>query len=250
MGDVPLNEQVKAALQQIINERDYLRKELALAKQSILELEFQNIELYRMLTNAHKQLYLHDPTRISTVSSPKSWIGTWQTSPEEFPALTGVENTWRNGHLQRALSQMPQMLERKDFGHRHRVNARLLYSALIQTSGGNYHAALHYAEEGLRIASEFKLHELAGKAQFHRGLCYLYLSEPAKAKWCFILASHLQDHAQTIEECQTKTENQIHGLPLSDPKRSIGTDFKFFCHSETDKYVYQEASVYKNVVYA
>ena len=70
----------------------------------------------------------------------------------------------------------------------------------------------------------------SSKAQFHRGLCYSYLCEPAKAKWCFVLASHLEDHEQTIRECQQIAERQVNDLPMGDPKKSVTSDFKFFCH--------------------
>lgn len=241
--------EVKAALHQLINERDHFRKELAIALQAIDELQFQIIEFDRLLANAHRQLYIHDPRRASRSALPKNWIGVWQSSPQEFPALVCVEDAWRNGHLQSALNQMPTMLERSDFGHQHRVNARLLYSAMISSSGANFPIALQYAEEALQLASKYRLHELAGKAQFHRGLCYFYLSEPAKAKWCFILASHLKDHAETIQDCQLRAEQQVNALPMGDPKRSISSDFKFFCHYETDDFVSQ-AFQKSNPIYA
>ncbi|KAK4693185.1 hypothetical protein P7C71_g4163, partial [Lecanoromycetidae sp. Uapishka_2] len=163
-------EDLKAHVIQIIKERDELRTELAHAKIAIVELENQNIELDRLLGNAHTQLYANESSRSSHPVPKASWIGTWKRlDSQSFPALVPVEMAWCNGSLQHALNLMPTMLERTDFGHRHRINARLLYSALIQSSGGNLQIALQYAEEALQIASELRLHELAGKAQFHRG---------------------------------------------------------------------------------
>lgn len=244
-------EEFKAQLVQIIKERDEIRTELSHAKTAIVELENQNIELDRLLANAHTRLYANDSTRWSNPVPKASWIGTWKrSSPLLYPALVPVEMEWCNGNLQHALNLMPTMLERADFGHRHRTNARLLYSALIQSSGKNFHVALKYAEEALQIASELRLHELAGKAQFHRGMCYLYLCEYANAKWSFILASHLDDHAQTIVESKEKAEKFLRELPEGDPKRSITKDFRFFCHSEYDKFIYDESAVQSRIVYA
>ena len=162
MATLVKTQEVKAALQRIIHERNHFQKELAIAKEAINELQFQIIEFNRLLANAHKQLYIHDPKRLSRSILPKTWIGTWQSSPQEYPALTSVEETWRNGHLQTALNQMPGMLDREDFGNHHRINARLLYSAMISSSGANLPIALHYAEEALQLASTYRLHELAG----------------------------------------------------------------------------------------
>lgn len=244
-------EEFKTQLVQIIKERDELRTELAHAKTAIIELENQNIELDRLLANAHSQLYENDSTRSSDPIPKAQWIGTWlRLSPAMYPALAPIETIWRNGNLQHALKLMPTMLERNDFGHSHRINARLLYSALIQSSGGNFHIALQYAEEALQIASELRLHELTGKAQFHRGICYMYLCMYANARWSFILASHLEDHAQTIVEFKQKAEKFLAEVPKRDPKRSITSDFRFFFHSEHDKFVYDASSVQSRLVYA
>ncbi len=240
-------QQVKAALQQIIDERDHYEKELSIAEQAIQEFQFQIIEYDRLLADAHRQLSIHDPKRTSKISLPKHWIGTWQSSPEEFEALVCVEDAWLKGNLQAALNLMPGMLERIDLGHRHRVNAMLLYSAMISSSGANLMIALRYTEEALTLATRHRLHELAGKAQFHRGLCYFYLGEPAKAKWCFILASHLEDHVETVRDCQARVEEQLEALPIDDPKRSISSDFRFFCHSDTGIFAGQSFATNKPI---
>lgn len=242
---------IKGQVVQIIKERDELRTELAHAKTTIVELENQNIELDRLLSNAHTELYANDSTRSSDPVPKASWIGTWKrSSPVDYPALVPVEMAWSNGNLQHALNLMPTMLERTDFGHHHRINARLLYSALIQSSGRNFQIALKYAEEALQIASELRLHELASKAQFHRGICYLYLCEYSNAFWSLTLASHLDDHAKTIVESKQKAQKFLMEMPKEDPRRSITSDFRFFCHSECDKFIYDESAIESRVVYA
>ena len=241
-------EEVKGDLRKIVKERDEMRKErdeihleLLYAKTALVELENHNLELDRMLTIAHSQLSEYVPKHSST-STQVSFIGFWLSSPEEYPGLLSVENTWRNGHLQQALSQMPTLIDRKDFGVRHQINARLLLSSIIQSSSHNFQVALQWAEEALRMASEEqRLRDLAGKAQFHRGLCYYYLGEYANARWCLILASHLEDHEQWILDFQQKVEQYLEDLPERDAKRSVSPGFKFFCHPKLDNFVYSDS---------
>lgn len=224
MEILPNSQEILAALKSIVSERDALRHELSVAKQTITELELQNTEFDRLLTIAHKQFYTLDPPRGPVSPLRKSWIGTWLTSPLDHPSLSPVEEAWRSGRLQQALTMMPALLAREDLGEYHHVNCRLLYSALIQSSGSDFSIALQYAEEALQIATHQKLHQLVGKAHFHRGLCYLYIGEPAKAKWCFILSSHLDYHEDIIEECRLSAEKEVDALPAEDPKRS--TNFR------------------------
>ena len=241
-------EEIKSDLCKIIrerdelrNERDEIRKELLYAKTAVVELENQNLELDRMLKIAQTQLSEHVPKR-SSIPAPKVSIGTWLSSPDEYPGLWPVENMWRNGHLQQALSQMPTLIEREDFGVCHQINARLLLSSMIQSSSHNYQDALRWAEEALRMASqEQQLLDLAGKAQFHRGICYYYLGEYANAKWCLTLVSYLEDHEQWVLDFQDKIEQYLKDLPEGDSKRSVSVGFKFFCHPKLDNFVYSDS---------
>ena len=242
------SEEATRDLHEIVRERDELRKErneirieLRCAKTAVVELENQNLELDRMLRIAHSQLSEHVPKRSSN-PAPKIVIGSWLASPEEYPGLRGAEDMWRNGHLQQALSQMPTIIEREDFGVRHQINARLLLSAIIQSSSHNLQTALQWAEEALRMASqEQRLLDLSGKAQFHRGLCYYYLGEYANAKWCLSLASHLEGHEQWVLDFQQKVDQYLQDLPEGDPKRFVSAGFKFFCHPKLDVFVYSDS---------
>ena len=152
---------VKAALQQIIIERDFFRKEALIANQVIGELGSEIIKFDKLLADALRQLHCYGPEAPSKRPLPKNWIGTWQSSPHEYPSLVSAEQTWRNGNLQAALNQMPGTLDRKDFDLKHRVNVRLLYAAMISSSGANLDTALLYAEEALQLASTYHLYELA-----------------------------------------------------------------------------------------
>ncbi len=246
MEEVPNSQEILAALQSIVSERDALRNELSIAKQTITELELQNTQFDRLLTKAHRHFYTPDPDRGPVSPPPKTWIGTWLSSPLDYPALLPVEEAWRNGHLQQALILMPALLAREDLDEYHHVNCRLLYSALIQSNGSDFSMALQYAEEALQIATDHKLHQLVGKAHFHRGLCYLYMGEPAKAKWCFVLSSHLDYHEKIIEECRLAAEKEVDALPEDDPKRS--TNFRL--RLEGAKGVCSNPAAMENIVYA
>ena len=222
-------------------ERDEVRIELLHAKAAVVELEKQNLELDHMLKIAHSQLSEYVPKRTST-PAPKIPIGSWLSSPDDYPGLCSAEDMWRNGHLQQALSQMPALIERKDFGVRHQINARLLLSAMIQSSSHDFQLALKWAEEALRMASEEQqLLDLAGKAQFHRGLCYYYLGEYAHASWCLSLASHLEGHEQWVLDFQQKVEQYLKAFPERDAKRSVSAGFKFFGHPKLDNFVYSDS---------
>jgi len=218
------SQEILAALRCIVTERDALRNELAIAKQTITELELQNTEFDRLLTKAHRHFYTPSAEKGSVFPPSRRWIGTWLSSPLAHPTLLPVEEAWQNGHLQQALNMMPAMLACEDLGPHHHVNCRILYSALIQSSGSNFSIALQYADEALRIATDQKLHQLVGKAHFHRGLCYLFMGEPAKAKWCFVLSSHLDYHERIVEECKVVAEKEVDALAGDDPKRS--TNFR------------------------
>lgn len=222
-------------LKPIISERECLRRELNLSKQAIKEYELQIIELHRLLTKTQRQLSVENPTRQSTGALCRAFLGTWRVSPSEYPALIPVETAWAHGHLQQALSQMPALLQREDLGHRHRINARLLYSAILHDSARDIETALKYAEEALQLALDHRLYELVGKAHFHRGLCHYLLSEPANAKWCLILASRLEGHEDIIEEIRAKLEELLNALPKNDPKRSVSAKLNFFGCSGTDR---------------
>lgn len=176
------NSEMKASLLQIINERNQLRVELMHAKSAIIELENQNLEYDRLLSGALSHLQAYEPKPTVTATPKTSWIGTWQCS-SDYPQLAPIEKAWANGWLQKALNQIPAMLDREDLGPHHLINSRLLYSALLQSTGANLQQALANAEEAVTMAVDLRLQELAAKGQFHRALCYHYLGEFANARW-------------------------------------------------------------------
>lgn len=227
------NAEMKENLLQIINERDQLRVELMHAKSAIIELENQTLEYDCLLSSALSQLQACKAKPPVTVAPRTSWIGTWQCS-SDCPQLAQIETDWANGWLQKALSQMPAMLDRDDLGPHHVINSRLLYSALLQSTGENLQPALANAEEAVTMAVDLGLQDLAAKGQFHRGLCYHYLGHFANARWCFVLASSTDE---SIKDCRQKAEEYLRELPEGHPQRSVSVDFKFYCDSKADQFV-------------
>ena len=218
----------------ILKERQQLREQLELANVAICELENQNILLDRLLTKACT-IERIKRTKPTTKSLLKTYIGPWECSSSEYPALLAVENLFRNGKRQKALNSMPRLLARKDLDDRTRVNAKLLYAALIQSTGRNIRQALMLAEGALASASELQIHDLAGKANYWRGLCHLCLEEWANAKWCFILASNLHGHTEQVEAGRTTVEREL--LHLPEDQRKVTADFQFFCSLAMEDFI-------------
>ena len=233
MATAITSSEVKTDLLQIINERNQLKVELMHAKSVIVELEKQNLEYDRLLSSALRQLEACNPKPTMTIAPKTSWIGTWQCS-SNYPQLAPIEKAWSNGSLQKALSQMPAMLDREDLGPHHTINSKLLFSALLQSTGHNLQQALVNAEEAVTMAVDLGLQELAAKGHFHRALCYNHLGEFANARWCFVLASPTD---QCTKECRRKIEQSLRELPEGHPQRSVSADFKFYCDSQVDKLV-------------
>lgn len=227
------NAKMREHLLQIINERDQLRVELRHAKSAIIELEGQTLEYDRLLSNALSQLQACQSKPIPTVAPKPSWIGTWQCSLHT-PRLALIETAWANGWLQKALSQMPAMVDRNDLGPHHFINSRLLYSALLQSTGGDLRQALANAEEAITMAVDLGLQDLAAKGQFQRGLCYHYLGHFANARWCFVLASPIDENTK---DCRQEAEDNLQELPEGHPQRSVSADFKFYCDVKIDDFI-------------
>ena len=234
MGAIVIDDEIRQLLRGIIRERDQLKSDLKLAKAAIIEMENQNLELDRLLSNAHASIQKAFSEPVLR-NPPTSWIGMWECSPAEYPTMAPIEDLFRTGQKQRALNWMPSFLRRKDLDNRHRANGRLLYAALLQSTGSNLRTALLYAEEALQISYDVRLHDLAGKANFWRGLCHLSMDEFANAKWCFTLASHLSGYSALIEECGAIVEKQLALIP--EKNRAVTPNFKYFCSASMEEFV-------------
>ena len=234
MGASECDEEIRTLLHGIIEERDRLRVEWQLSRAAIVELENQNIELSRLLSITHDSFRAADP-KPAYAAPNASFIGLWECLPAEYPSLVPMEDLFRTGQKQRALNAASSLLGRRDLDDRHRANGRLLYAAILQSTGSNLRTALAYAEEALQISYEVGFHQLVGKANFWRGLCHLSLDEFANAKWCLTLASHLAGHTALTEDCRSIVEQQLERLPGK--QRVVTSDFKFFCSAAMEDFV-------------
>ena len=215
-------------LTQIINDRDRMKTELSYAESTIVELDAQNRELHRLLKSAQDALRSSDdkePTQIHPrdldLSHKAEWIGgVWLSCVNMTPQLAEAEAIWKGGKPQQALALLTSLLREERLKSAHRINAVLLYSAILRCNG-DFTGALHHAEEGLSLATQTDQRQLAGKAQFHRGLCYLYLENFADARWSFVLASYTEGHAAIIQEYLTMAERELSKVAAGDPRATF-----------------------------
>ena len=188
---------------------------------AILELETHNRELDILLSKTQAALRSALQVRGPQIPLKTSWIGgTWLSCPTATPLLTPVESAWQQGQAQKALASLTQILHQQDVTHSQRINAELLFSAILRSSG-DVRQALSHTETSLSLAKETQQYDLVGKAQFHRGLCYLYENRYADARWCFVLASHTPGHQELVAINLEMTEQRLLELPSDDPRRSL-----------------------------
>ena len=135
----------------------------------------------------------------STRSTGTDWIGgNWLIIPANNYLLGPTEAAWKQGKTQEALNLLTAVLKRDDLDPAEEIEVNLLLAAIIRSSG-HPKRALEFVEKALRLSDEFGLVEVVGKIQYHRGLCFLYLSNYTDASWCFVLASSTEGHAQQVE---------------------------------------------------
>ena len=212
-------------LTQIISDRDRLQVELKYAESTIVELDAQNRELHRLLKSAQDALRSSDdktPTQIHPrdldLSHRAEWIGgVWLSCANTTPQLGEAEAAWKGGKPQQALAMLTSILREGGLKPGHRINVLLLSSAILRCNG-DFVGALHLAEESLSLAVQIDQRQLGGKAQFHRGLCCLYLDRFADARWCFVLASYTEGHAAIIQEFLMMAERELSKLASGDPR--------------------------------
>lgn len=210
-----------ATFAHLITDREQLRIALTYAESAISELETQNRELDVLLSKTQAALTIASELPGSKIASQTSWIGgTWLSCPTATPFLTPVESAWQQGQAQKALASLTLILSQQDITHSQRIDAELLFSAILRSSGDIRQALVH-AEKSLSLAEKTQRYDLVGKAQFHRGLCHLYDNRYANARWCFVLASHTPGHEELVAINLKMTEQRLLELPPDDSRRSL-----------------------------
>lgn len=214
-------QEICSTIAHLIADRNRLGTALAYAESTISELEFQNLQMEQLLFHAHSALQSNAQILNTAILPESSWIGgSWLSSPTVTPFLAEVESAWQSGLAQQALVKLTSILLRHDLMDYHRGEAELLFCAILRSSG-NIQQALDHAEKSLEIARQSQLHNLIGKAQFHRGLCFLYLERYADARWCFVLASHTKGHRQIVMMNKKMAEQKLQNLSPEDPKGKV-----------------------------
>ncbi|KAI9776913.1 MAG: hypothetical protein M1835_005377 [Candelina submexicana] len=236
MLDAELAEEIHQGVLALSEERDNLRIELQYAHETIKELISQNSEYLGLLIRAEAA----QAASISDLTQPKQidrtvhdrvirgtdWImGTWLSSARDRVLLGHIELDWTNRDYQRALASLDKLLLGDDLTHRERVNSKLLKAAILRSCEQSEKALTHI-EEALGICGRWPMYDLAGKAQFHRGLCYLQMELFAEASWCFTLAAHTEGHIEQIAIHKKDAEEKRTRLHESDPRRVISANYK------------------------
>ena len=198
-------------------ERVQLQEELKYTRSACTELHSQNEYLQRLLREAQEALPPREGPNHFQTSPGTTWVGgTWLSPSPSIPSLVPIQKAWLSGKTQSALALLTETIVLKDFVPNERIEAGLLLSTIMRSSG-DLARALTHAEISLSIARKEELQDLEGKAQFHRGLCYFYQDRYADARWCFTLASHTRGHQDLVEINMRMAEEKIQQLPFGHP---------------------------------
>ena len=99
--------------------------------------------------------------------------------------------------------------------------------ACILRATGDCRASVYALENALDIAYDFRLLNVVGTVQVHRGLSYLYLKEYAKAAWCFSLARGIAYGYEEFSDMQFQVaERKRMQLPIGHEDRVIPVGFR------------------------
>ena len=234
MANILVGEELYEAVSQLIKERDTLLTSLDYATSTIQTLSSQNQELTRLLSSAQAAL-LAPQRKPSASSAPNkekpgralgtTWIGgTYLSHPPDDALLGHAEKAWASGRTQDALGFISNLLGSLSLPDVDAAKLELLQSAVLRSSG-EVARGLTHAENALQRARRAQAHELAGRAQFHRGLCCFYLDRYADAAWCFALASSTTGYAEIVEVHRDMAEKKRARLPEGQEGRVVTEGF-------------------------
>lgn len=222
---------LKNLVSSTILERDLAREKLSYTVSAYNEQQHLIEGLDRMNTISHSLVLQAMKAKLKAEShipslrnwSSTHWIGgTWLAGTSK--ALASAEASWERGKAQEALFKVVELIHTRDIGPELLVNARLLRAAIVRSSG-QVKKSLGFIEKALQLARNFRLTDLAGKAQFHRAICFLYLDRFAESSWCFLLSVHTPGYASQIEVNRLIAEERRLDLPLADHRRYLPPGF-------------------------
>ncbi|KAI9770519.1 MAG: hypothetical protein M1840_003109 [Geoglossum simile] len=221
--------QLRRSVANVIKERDELRVLTKYQSQVIIQLS-QELDFYEsLLTDAQYEL---KPYR-SKAGEPKNnekgargtWLGTWLSTERGKSALSSTEEAWRKRNHQHAIALSDAIiLDERHQNCEIRVRARLL-KAVVERDCGLTEQALAETEEALKIATQNQFYNLAGIAQFQRGVSFFHLERYAEASLCFSLAAHTRGYRDQVSVWKHLGEQMRLSFPVGDPRRYIAQGF-------------------------
>lgn len=221
MADV--SEELHRQVVFLLGEREKLINSLAYAESTVESLSSQNKELSRLLTSSQAVLLTQQTNatpsatlsqkKRSRASSNTTWIGgNYVSHPEDAALLGPAEEAWASGKFQDALGKLAERFRTEPLSDLDAIKVELLTSSVLR-SAGQVVRGLRHADMALQRARSAQSHELAGRAQFHRGLCCFYLDRYADAAWCFALASSTEGYEEITEVHRDMAEKKRMALP-------------------------------------
>lgn len=211
------------ATKQLLEERDRLENELAYCRSAVDALRSQNERYCAMLRSSVSTL---DEVSDLGNASDMQWVaGNFLYQPSVDLYLKESIDVYQHNSAQRAIALLSLKISTGNLTDAQRVNAQLLLTAIMRSSGTNSGAdqlmekALMIADDALQIAEKMEDHSWACKAHFHRGHCYLHLRKFADAHWSFILASGAEGYSELAELQRQHVHNILDGLMAQESTR-------------------------------
>jgi tetratricopeptide (TPR) repeat protein len=214
----------------MIKERDELRVLTNYQSQVITQLS-QELDFYEsLLIDAQYELksYRSKPSGLKNQGDAGStWFGTWLSTERGKSALSPAEEAWRKRKHQHAIAMSDGIIlhESSKISNKTRIRARLL-KAVVERDCGLTKEALAETEEALKIATQNQFYDLAGIAQFQRGVNFFHLERYAEASLCFSLAAHTRDYRDQVSIWKQLAEQMRLSTPVGDSRRYIAQNFK------------------------
>lgn len=223
----PSYDDLLGTIQYLLEEQKSLAQRLRFAERTVQELSQQAQYTNSLARNAQQSIALAGNRKTidgrPDVGKPSTWIGGSWLAPSE-DVLAEPEKTWQDGNAQGALNLAGRLLRRHSPTVSEDVHTNLFISAILRASG-DLGQASKYAEDALVIAKDADSYLLAGKSEFHRGLCYIKQNRFAQAQWCLVLASHLEGHQEQIEANRIFAEERCRNSGSRDPARKLDLEY-------------------------
>ncbi|KAH0547635.1 hypothetical protein FGG08_000124 [Glutinoglossum americanum] len=213
--------QVSQAVAKILKERDELRIETTYQGQIVGQLGRQLDYYESLLISTQCELKAYRPHGLKNKEADDGvWIGTWLSTKKGKFALGPAETAWSKREHQRAIAILDAIILGGGENNDIKIRARLL-KAVVGRDCGLKKEALVESEDALQMAIEKQLYDLAGMAQFHRGVCFFHMEKFAEASFCFSLAAHTRNYCDQVSVWKQMAEEMRLLYPSGDLKRRL-----------------------------